>query len=77
MQVYVRTAESYATGQLEFFLAASYPKNPSWSIGTYKDVLILTDESESQGSLGHVESALVQREVGHPDELQMSSFVPL
>ncbi|CAM6099225.1 unnamed protein product [Calypogeia fissa] len=62
LTVYVRTAESYASGQLEFFLAASYPKNPSWSVGTYKEVLMLTDKSESQGSLGHVESALVQRE---------------
>ncbi|CAM6105718.1 unnamed protein product [Calypogeia fissa] len=62
LTVYVRTAESYASGQLEFFLAASYPKNPSWSVGTYKEVLMLTDKSESQGSVGDVESALVHRE---------------
>ncbi|KAL2610791.1 hypothetical protein R1flu_022483 [Riccia fluitans] len=63
LTVYVRTAESYATGQLEFFFAAgSQSVLSSWNTEAYKEVLVLDDRSESQGSADRVESALVNRE---------------
>ncbi|KAG6552121.1 hypothetical protein Mapa_006430 [Marchantia paleacea] len=63
LTVYVRTAESYATGQLEFFFAAGSSTTLSSRNGeAYKEVLMLFDRSESQGSAGLVESALVNLE---------------
>ncbi|BBN15949.1 hypothetical protein MPTK1_7g02210 [Marchantia polymorpha subsp. ruderalis] len=63
LTVYVRTAESYATGQLEFFFAAGSSTNlASRNAEAYKEVLMLFDRSESQGSAGLVESALVNLE---------------
>ncbi|KAL3681979.1 hypothetical protein R1sor_000001 [Riccia sorocarpa] len=63
LTVFVRTAESYATGELEFFFAASSAATASYgNAEAYKVVLVLHDRSESQGSAGRVESALVNRE---------------